>query len=79
MTQRSLAGQAAIAGAATAGIGFHTDSTVAELMAEAAHAAIADAGLRLADVDALFAVNPYHWMPSLTLADQLGNRGDLDA
>lgn len=74
MTQRSLAGQAAIAGAATAGIGFHTDSTVAELMAEAAHAAIADAGLRLADVDALFAVNPYHWMPSLTLADQLGIR-----
>jgi acetyl-CoA acetyltransferase len=69
-----LSGQTVIAGAATAGIGYDTDGTAAELMADAAHAAIADAGLRLGDVDALFAVTPYHWMPSLALADQLGIR-----
>ena len=68
MIGRALSGRTAIAGAATAGIGFHTDSTAAELMAEAAHAAIADAGVHLADVDAIFAVTPYYWMPSLTLA-----------
>lgn len=74
MIERALSGRTAIAGAATAGIGFHTNSTAAELMAEAAHAAIADAGVHLADVDAIFAVTPYYWMPSLTLADQLGIR-----
>ncbi len=74
MTGKDLSGQVAIAGAATAGIGWDTDSTVAELMAGATRAALADAGLRVADVDALFAVTPYHWMPSVTLADALGVR-----
>jgi acetyl-CoA acetyltransferase len=41
-------------------------------MAQATHAALADAGLRLSDVDALFAVTPYYWMPAVTLADELG-------
>lgn len=71
---QSLRGRVAIAGAATAGIGWSTEATAAELMAEAAHAALTDAGLRRADVDAVFAVTPYHWMPSVTLADELGIR-----
>jgi acetyl-CoA acetyltransferase len=41
-------------------------------MADAVMAALADAGLELRDVDGLFAVTPYYWMPSVTLADQLG-------
>jgi acetyl-CoA acetyltransferase len=69
-----LSGRAAIAGAATAGIGWSTDRTPAELMVEATHAALADAGLRAADVDGVFAVSPYYWMPSITLADALGIR-----
>jgi acetyl-CoA acetyltransferase len=74
MTAASLAGCATIAGVATAGIGWDTDSTPAELMVESTLAALGDAGIRLNDVDAVFAVTPYYWMPSLTLADALGIR-----
>lgn len=59
-------------GAAAAGIGWETRRTVAEIMAGAVHAALEDAGLALKDVDAIYAVTPYYWMPSVTLADQLG-------
>ena len=68
----NLSGQAAIVGAATAGIGWETGSSVSEIMAEASLRALADAGLGVQDVDAVFAVTPYFWMPSATLADQLG-------
>ena len=67
-----LSGRVAIVGAATAGIGWSTNLSVAEIMAEAVHAALDDAGIPLQDVDGLFAVTPYYWMPSVTLADQLG-------
>ncbi|HEX9278598.1 MAG TPA: acetyl-CoA acetyltransferase [Casimicrobiaceae bacterium] len=77
MTAQPLAGHVAIAGAATAGVGWSTEATPAELMAEATHAALADAELRLAEVDAVFAVTPYYWMPSVTLADELGIRPRL--
>ncbi len=59
-------------GASTAGIGWDTKNSVAEIMAEATNKALAEAGLNLRDVDGLFAVTPYFWMPSVTLADQLG-------
>ena len=72
MTARSLSGQVAIVGAATAGIGWETRQSVAEIMAEAACKALEDAGLGVRDVDGVFAVTPYYWMPSVTLADQLG-------
>lgn len=71
---RDLAGRVAIAGAATAGIGWETDDTPLEIMADAALAALADAGLRKTDVDAVFAVTPYHWMPTISLAEALGIR-----
>jgi acetyl-CoA acetyltransferase len=70
--QSQLSGEVAIVGAATAGIGWDTNRSVAELMAEASLTALDDAGLGLHDVDGLFAVTPYHWMPSVTLGDQLG-------
>jgi acetyl-CoA acetyltransferase len=68
----NLSGEVAIAGVATAGIGWETKSSVVEIMAEAVLAALNDAGLTLRDVDGVFAVTPYYWMPSVTLADQLG-------
>lgn len=74
MSESTLAGCASIAGAATAGIGWSNEQTPAELMAQASFAALADADLRLADVDAVFAATPYHWMPSIALADELGIR-----
>ena len=72
MSQRHLSGEVAIAGAATAGIGWDTPNSVAEIMAEASSRALEDAGLSVRDVDGVFAVTPYFWMPSATLADQLG-------
>jgi acetyl-CoA acetyltransferase len=68
----NLSGETAMVGAATSAIGWETKSSVAEIMADAAVAALADAGLGLRDVDGIFAVTPYYWMPSVTLADQLG-------
>src|SRR3989442_10144152 len=41
-------------------------------MAVATDRALADAGLRVTDVDGVFAISPYFWMPSLTLAEYLG-------
>jgi len=72
MSTSALSAQVAIVGAATAGIGWESRQSVAEIMAEAVHKALDDAGLRVGDVDGLFAVTPYYWMPSVTLADQLG-------
>ena len=71
MNAGDLSGQVSIVGASTAGIGWDTRNSVAEIMAEATHRALDDAGLRLPDVDGLFAITPYYWMPSVTLADQL--------
>lgn len=64
--------RAAIVGCATAGIGWQTDASAIEIMAEASYRALADANLASRDVDGVFAVTPYHWMPSVTLAEQLG-------
>jgi acetyl-CoA acetyltransferase len=72
VSQRNLSAQVSIVGAATAGIGWETQQSVAEIMAEAACKALDDAGLGVGDVDGLYAVTPYYWMPSVTLADQLG-------
>jgi acetyl-CoA acetyltransferase len=72
MSRGQLSAQVAVVGAATAGIGWESRQSVAEIMADAAHKALDDAGLTVRDVDGLFAVTPYYWMPSVTLADQLG-------
>jgi acetyl-CoA acetyltransferase len=61
----------AIVGAATAGIGWNTPYSSVELMAKASYAALNDAGLRVLDVDAVYAATPYYWMPSVVLAEQL--------
>ena len=67
-------GEVAIVGAGLAGIGWETQSSAAEIMALAACRALADAELLVADVDGVFAVTPYYWMPSIVLAEQLGVR-----
>jgi acetyl-CoA acetyltransferase len=68
----ALRDAAAIAGVADAEIGWSTGYNAAEIMSIATHAALADAGLALSDVDGVFAVTPYYWMSSVTLAEQLG-------
>ncbi len=70
----SLKGSTAIAGVGLAGIGEAPGRTHLELMAEAVHGALADAGLQLADVDGLFTSNLVNFFPTLTVGEYLGIR-----
>lgn len=61
-----------VSGAALSRHGQVPGVTADELMAEAALAAVKDAGLTVSDVDGLFATSAYHFMPTLTLGEHLG-------
>lgn len=67
-----LRGATAVVGMATAGMGESPGSTAMELMAEASAAALADAGLTLADVDGLFVNSSVHSLPIVSAAEYLG-------
>ncbi|RYE10517.1 MAG: thiolase [Hyphomicrobiales bacterium] len=69
---RSLRGSAAIAGIGTAGLGEAPGFSAIELLAEASLKAIADAGLKLGDVDGVFAATSTHAFPSMSVAEHLG-------
>ena len=68
----SLRGKAAIAGIGSAGCGEAPGRTATELMAEAALAAIKDAGLTLSDIDGVFAATSTHAFPTLSVSEYLG-------
>jgi acetyl-CoA acetyltransferase len=70
----SLRGASAIVGIGSAGTGAAPGRNATELMAASALAAIADAGLRLADVDGIFAATSTHAFPTLSVAEYLGLR-----
>jgi acetyl-CoA acetyltransferase len=73
---------AAIVGIGETKLGKRPGSTGIELQAEAVIAALADAGLGRADVDALFNLGPYSnpsQMYALTLAEYLGVRPSIQA
>ncbi|MBM3532078.1 MAG: thiolase [Alphaproteobacteria bacterium] len=64
---------------AVVGIGLSTrwdapGRSALELLAEAVHAALADAGLRLDQVDGLLTGTAVHFMPTLSVAEYLGIR-----
>ena len=65
-------GRTAIVGAATFGLGECPGWTSMEMAARAAHLAVADAGLAMAEVDALFVCTPDDMISGLTLAETLG-------
>ncbi len=69
---RFLRGKAACVGAATAGTGEAPGRNSTELMAEAVHRALADAGIGLDEVDGLFAATAVHSMAAMSLAEHLG-------
>lgn len=71
---RGLRGRAAVVGIGAAGAGEAPGRTATELMAQAALAAVADAGLRLADIDGIFAATSTHAFPTLSVAEYLGLR-----
>lgn len=74
MTDSSLRGSVAIAGIGTAGTGEAPGFSAIELMAQASLKAIADAGLTLRDVDAVFAATSTHAFPTMSAAEYLGIR-----
>lgn len=70
----SLFKSAAIAGVAESRLGIVPEATVLELQAEATVAALADAGIEKADVDALFVAGRWGRTPQLELGEYLGIR-----
>jgi acetyl-CoA acetyltransferase len=68
----ALRGRTAVVGIGTAGTGEAPGRSATELMAEASLAAIADAGLTLPDIDAIFAATSTHAFPTLSVAEYLG-------
>ncbi len=73
MTGRdTMRGAAAVVGIGAAGCGEAPGRTATELMAEASLAAIADAGLRLNEIDGIFAATSTHAFPTLSVAEYLG-------
>lgn len=65
-------GRTAIVGAATFGIGGCANVSAVDMTARAALLALADAGLTLADVDAIYTSAPYEALGGLELAEYLG-------
>ncbi len=63
---------AAIVGVAESDLGVTPGKTALQLQAQAAKAALADAGLEKSDVDALFTAGNWSWSPNLALAEYLG-------
>lgn len=70
----ALRGRSAVVGIGTAGLGEAPGRTAMELLAQASLAAIADAGLSLADIDGIFAATSSHAFPTLSVAEYLGLR-----
>ena len=68
----TIRGKSAFVGAATFGNGEAPGFTAIELAAEAGRQALEDAGLTLADVDALFIGLPNDFLSGLTIAEYLG-------
>jgi len=64
--------KAAIVGVAESDLGRTPDKTVLQLQAQAARAALDDAGLHFQDVEALFCAGNWAWSPNLMLAEYLG-------
>ena len=71
---RALRGKVAVVGIGTAGLGEAPGRSAIELLAEAALAALDDAGLPLAEVDGLFTATSVHAFPTLSVGEYLGIR-----
>jgi acetyl-CoA acetyltransferase len=72
MSGRQLRGKTAVVGIGAAGWGEAPGRSAIELLGEASLAAIADAGLTLADIDGICAATSTHAFPTLSVAEYLG-------
>ena len=71
-TTSPLRGAAAIVGASLSGVPMAPGRSALEILGEAVHGALADAGLKLSDVDGLFTGSSYHFLAGLSVAEYLG-------
>lgn len=71
-TASPLRGAAAIVGASLGGVPMAPGRSALEILGEAVHGALADAGLKLSDVDGLFTGSSYYFMAGLSVAEYLG-------
>jgi len=67
-----LRGKTAIVGIGSAGIGEAHGYSAMELLGQASMQAIADAGLKLSDIDAVFSATSSHAFPTLSVCEYLG-------
>lgn len=67
-----IRGRTAIVGMAAAGIGEAPGFSDIELLAQATLGALADAGLKIPDIDGIFAATSTHAFPSMSVAEYLG-------
>ncbi len=74
MSDSSIRGVAAFVGTGLAGIGAAPGYTHLDLLGLAVHDALADAGLKLRDVDGLFTANMANILPTLAVGEYLGLR-----
>ena len=72
MSTQNMRGKSAIVGMATAGMGEAPGFSAMELLGQAAVAAVADAGLKLQDIDGVFAATSSHAFPSMSVVEYLG-------
>ncbi|MDD8023687.1 MAG: thiolase [Paracoccaceae bacterium] len=72
MSHHNLRGKTAIVGMATAGVGEAPGFSAMELLGQAAVAAVADAGLKLQDIDGVFAATSSHAFPTMSVVEYLG-------
>jgi acetyl-CoA acetyltransferase len=72
VSAKSLRGRTAVVGIGGAGWGEAPGRSAIELLAEASLAAVADAGLRLEEIDGLCAATSTHAFPTLSVAEYLG-------
>ena len=70
-------GKSAIVGAATFGIGMAPGYSAMELLGKASLAAIADAGLKVGDIDAVFSMLPQDPFSAMSVPEYLGIRPKL--
>lgn len=74
MSMESMRGKSAIVGMATAGVGEAPGFSAMELLGQAAVKAVADAGLKMQDIDGVFAATSSHAFPTMSVVEYLGLR-----
>ena len=67
-----MRGKSAGVGMATAGMGEAPGFSAMELLGQAAVGAVADAGLKMQDIDAVFAATSSHAFPTMSVVEYLG-------